>query len=128
MSAGCCRGYDDKVSWRRFDYNRVLYVPWWFHTGDFFSDQPMGVPKISYDFQAPLGEFGLEAPSFRLLRTIHSFLDDFGDRLAPMVTVMPDNASFMTPDNCNDLRYAARMNSRGEGFLFLVNSQDHDSI
>ncbi len=96
-------------------------------TGDFFSDQPMGVPKISYDFQAPLGEFGLEAPSFRLLRTIHSFLDDFGDRLAPMVTVMPDNASFMTPDNCNDLRYAARMNSRGEGFLFLVNSQDHDS-
>lgn len=33
--------------------------------GEFLSDQPMGLPKISYDFQAPLGEFGLEAPSFR---------------------------------------------------------------
>ena len=29
-----------------------------------FMDEPMGMPKVSYDFQAPLGEFGLEgAPS-----------------------------------------------------------------
>lgn len=94
--------------------------------GGFFSDQPMGVPKISYDFQAPLGEFGLEAPSFRPLRVIHHFLDNFADRLAPMQPVMPDNVETMTPDNRDDLRYAARIGERGEGFLFLVNSQDHD--
>lgn len=94
--------------------------------GGFFSDQPMGVPKISYDFQAPLGEFGLEAPSYRPLRVIHNFLDNFADRLAPMQPVMPDNAKSMTPSNRDDLRYAARIGENGEGFLFLVNSQDHD--
>lgn len=94
--------------------------------GEFYSDQPMGLPKISYDFQAPLGEFGLEAPSFRPLRVIHNFLADFQHILAPMQPVMPENVNTMTPDNRDDLRYAARMNPTGEGFLFLVNTQDHD--
>lgn len=94
--------------------------------GDFLSDQPMGVPKMSYDFQAPLGEMGIEAPSFRTLRVIHNFLDDFGDRLAPMQPVMPENVKTMTPENRDDLRYAARMSANGKGFLFLVNTQDHD--
>lgn len=92
----------------------------------FYSDQPMGLPKISYDFQAPLGEFGLEAPSYRPLRVIHNFLDDFGARLAPMQSVFPENVKTMTPENRNDLRYAARMTPAGEGFLFLINTQDHD--
>lgn len=92
-----------------------------------YQDEPMGMPKISYDFQAPLGEFGLEHPSYRYLRTIHSFLADFGDRLAPMATVLPDNWRQMTPDNRNDLRYAARMKD-GSGFLFMINFQDHDTL
>lgn len=92
----------------------------------FFSDQPMGLPKVSYDFQAPLGEFGLEAPSYRPLRVIHNFLNDFADRLAPMQSVFPENIKTMTPDNKDDLRYAARMTPDGEGFLFLINTQDHD--
>lgn len=92
-----------------------------------YQDEPMGMPKISYDFQAPLGEFGLEHPSYRYLRTIHSFLADFGDRLAPMETVLPDNWRQMTPDNRNDLRYAARMKD-DSGFLFMVNFQDHDTL
>ena len=93
----------------------------------FFSDQPMGLPKISYDFQAPLGEFGLESPSFRPLRVIHSFLDDFGGDLAPMQTVLPENVESLVPDDRGELRYAARMNTQGNGFLFLINSQDHDN-
>lgn len=92
----------------------------------FHSDEAMGVPKISYDFQAPLGEFGLEHESFRNLRLIHSFLSDFGDRLAPMETVLPDNWQKMTPGNHADLRYAARMKN-GSGFVFMINFQDHDT-
>ena len=84
------------------------------------------MPKISYDFQAPLGEFGLEHGSYRYLRTIHSFLADFGDQLAPMEVVLPENWKKMTPENRDDLRYAARMRD-GKGFLFLVNFQDHDT-
>ena len=94
--------------------------------GEFYSDQPMGVPKMSYDFQAPLGEMGIEAPSYRPLRVIHNFLADFGDLLAPMQPVMPENVKTMTPENRDELRYAARMTPDGKGFLFLVNTQDHD--
>jgi len=93
----------------------------------FFSDEPMGVPKISYDFQAPLGEFGLEKPVYRHLRLLHLFLNDFADRLAPMETVLPADWQKMTPDNRDDLRYAARMKD-GQGFLFMVNAQDHDTL
>lgn len=94
--------------------------------GEFYSDQPMGLPKMSYDFQAPLGEMGIEAPSYRPLRVIHNFLADFGHILAPMQPVMPENVKTMTPDNRDDLRYAARMTPDGQGFLFVVNTQDHD--
>ena len=103
----------------------------------FFSDEPMGVPKISYDFQAPLGEFGLEKPVYRHLRLIHLFLNDFGDRLAPMQTVLPDGYDKMTPDNRDDLRFCARMalapqssasSPLTSGFLFMINAQDHDTL
>lgn len=96
--------------------------------GGFFSDQPMGLPKFSYDFQAPLGEFGIENGSYRTLRVLHNFLADFGSYLAPMQPVMPENVATMTPDNRDDLRYAARMNPEGQGFIFLTNSQDHDPL
>ena len=98
-----------------------------------FQDEPMGMPKISYDFQAPLGEFGLEGKMYRNLRLLHSFLADFGDRLAPMEPVLPDGWKKMTPDNRDDLRYAARMALGSDspvtsGFLFMINFQDHDTL
>jgi len=93
----------------------------------FFSDEPMGVPKINYDFQAPIGEFGLEKPVYRYLRLIHLFVNEFSDRLAPMQTVLPENWKEMTPDNRDDLRFAARMKD-GSGFLFMINAQDHDTL
>lgn len=93
---------------------------------EYFNDILGGVPKISYDFQAPLGEFGLEKPSYRHLRLLHSFLADFGDLLAPMEVVLPEDAKTMTPENHKDLRYAMRTKD-GSGFLFLINFQDHDT-
>ncbi len=92
----------------------------------FFSDEPMGMPKISYDFQAPLGEFGLEHGSYRALRLLHLFLNDFSSHLAPMETVLPKGYEQMTPDNRETLRYAARVKGKS-GFVFMVNFQDHDT-
>lgn len=92
-----------------------------------FNDEPMGMPKVSYDFQAPLGEFGLEGKMYRNLRLLHSFLADFGDRLAPMETVLPTGWEKMIPDNRDDLRYAVRMKD-GRGFVFMINFQDHDTL
>lgn len=91
----------------------------------FFSDEAMGMPKISYDFQAPLGEFGLEGTMYRNLRILHSFLSDFGEVLAPMGTVLPDGYRSITPGNRDDLRWAVRSDGRS-GFVFMVNFQDHD--
>lgn len=92
----------------------------------FFSDEPMGMPKISYDFQAPLGEFGLEHGSYRALRLLHLFLNDFSDQLAPMETMLPKGYAQLTPANRETLRYAARVKGKS-GFVFMVNFQDHDT-
>jgi hypothetical protein len=82
------------------------------------------VPRISYDFQAPVREFGQIAHSYRYLRLLHIFLKDFGELLAPMSVTLPDDASFITPEDTTTLRYAVRSKA-GTGFVFLNNYQDH---
>lgn len=92
----------------------------------FFSDDGMGMPKISYDYQAPIGEFGLVRDSYQNLHILHTFLKDFGSILAPMETVLPEGYEKITPDNRETLRYAARM-KEDAGFIFMTNFQDHDT-
>lgn len=94
---------------------------------DYYNDGNGSMPHISYDYQAPLGENGLERPTYRRLRIYHNFINDFGSLLAPMQVVLPENASKLKPLNRDDLRYCARMKD-GSGFLFLINYQDHDSL
>ncbi|HZZ27655.1 MAG TPA: beta-galactosidase [Pirellulales bacterium] len=90
----------------------------------FMSEEPSGVPKISYDFQAPIGEYGQLAESYGYLKLIHFFLNDFGSQLAPMVSVLPENAAAMKPKDVDQLRFAVRTRDDG-GFVFLHNYQDH---
>jgi beta-galactosidase len=83
------------------------------------SGYPNDLPQISYDFQAPLGEFGQMHPSFRKLKLLHQFYNEFGPALAPMIAVLPDQ----TPKNAADsevLRSAVRTDGNG-GFLFINN-------
>ncbi|NLV28087.1 MAG: glycosyl hydrolase family 35 [Methanomicrobiales archaeon] len=93
--------------------------------GGFFSDEPMGVPKISYDFQAPIGEYGKTRDSYNYLRIIHLFLENFGDQLAPMGVILPETNALITPGERETLRYTVRSNGKS-GFIFLNNFQDHD--
>ncbi|WP_204273662.1 beta-galactosidase [Draconibacterium mangrovi] len=93
--------------------------------GIFFSDEPMGIPKISYDYQAPLGEYGKTFDSYYLLRLIHLFTENFGDKLAPMGLILPDTNSEIKPDDKETLRYSVRSNGDA-GFVFMNNFQDHD--
>ncbi|MBV5349238.1 beta-galactosidase, partial [bacterium] len=89
----------------------------------FFSDEAYGLPKISYDFQAPIGEFGQVREGFQRLKLINWFAQDFGDLLAPMMTILPENVASIKPDNVTDLRYAVRVKGNS-GFLFVNNFQD----
>ncbi len=80
---------------------------------------PTDVPVKSYDFQAPIGVYGDERESLRRMKLVNYFLNDFGDRLAPMMTRQPDRV----PNGPADLsmpRVSART-SYNSGFLFFNN-------
>ncbi len=82
------------------------------------------VPKRSYDYQAALGEYGQVRESYSRLKAIHYFTQSFGDRLAPMETVLPVGASRIDPTDLETLRFAVRTDGES-GFLFINNFQDH---
>lgn len=84
------------------------------------SGYPNDCPAMSYDFQAPLSEYGEVRESYRLLNLLHCFVEDFGALLAPMETV------FQSIDtSCEDLkklRYAMRTDGKS-GFVFVNHYQ-----
>ena len=85
------------------------------------------VPKISYDYQAALGEFGQIRESYSRLKAIHYFTRFFGPRVAPMETVLPHGTPQMDPEDLTTLRFAVRTDGES-GFLFLNNFQDHRTM
>jgi hypothetical protein len=80
---------------------------------------PNDLPAKTYDFEAPIGEFGDERPSLLKLKTWNYFLNDFGPILAPMQPHAPQ----VLPAGARDLtvpRVAARTLG-SSGFLFVNN-------
>jgi beta-galactosidase len=80
---------------------------------------PTDVPVKSYDFQAPLGEFGQERPSLRKMKLVHYFLEDFGATLAPMTPHRPDTLP-ADPADLSIPRVSARTLGN-QGFVFFNN-------
>jgi hypothetical protein len=83
------------------------------------------VPKRSYDFQAPLGEYGQVRDSYRRLRCFHLLTKIFEKTLCAAKTILPDSSQDIEPEDVDFLRYAVRSSSTGAGFLFINNYQDH---
>ncbi|WP_337103387.1 beta-galactosidase [Paenibacillus sp. YIM B09110] len=83
-----------------------------------------GLPKITYDYQSPLGEFGRVGKSYDRIRSLALFMDAFGSMIAPMGTVLPEGQSDIHPEDKQSLRWCVRQKD-GSGFLFLNNFQDH---
>ncbi len=79
------------------------------------------LPVESYDYQAPLGEFGQMNSSFGVLKTFHLFLDDFGSSLATMAAYFPERMPTSRNDTATP-RVAARFN-KDHGFVFINNYQ-----
>ena len=85
------------------------------------------LPVCTYDFQAPLGEFGQTYPQYYLLRPLHLFMQDWGEQLAEM------EASFPAPQDLkkgqdDGLRWSVRSQpsatgsqQSGAGFIFINN-------
>jgi hypothetical protein len=92
--------------------------------GKFYNEEVNGLPRINYDFQAPIGQYGQTRPHYHALRMLHLFLESYGERLAPMRTFLPEGSTELTPENTETPRYAVRA-SGGSGFVFFLNYQDH---
>ena len=79
------------------------------------------LPLVTYDFQAPLGEFGQTYPQYYMLRKLHLFLQDWGEMLAPMESYFPAPQDIAKGDD-SALRWAVRCNADGtSGFVFINN-------
>ena len=77
------------------------------------------LPVKTYDFQAPLNEFGQRNPHYFTLRKLHLFMQDWGDVLAPMEAVFPCEQDIKKGDD-RSLRWSYRAKD-GKGFIFVNN-------
>ncbi len=91
---------------------------------------PNDLPQCSYDFNAPLREYGQMEDTYRYVRLLSTFIHDFGDELADMTyTEQPGNPD--KPDDFTSLRSAVRFkraiaadgNSYPSGYFFVNNYQ-----
>ncbi|MFD0895980.1 beta-galactosidase [Luteolibacter ambystomatis] len=92
-----------------------------FHGGTQLPGYASGSWGTSYDFQAPLGEFGQLRDSGRLYRRLHMFTTEFADLLVPARTSR-DPGQILDPTQTSRLRYIGRFVGN-RGFLFLNNTQ-----
>jgi hypothetical protein len=79
------------------------------------------MPVKTYDFQAPLGEFGQVRPQYHMLRRMSLFQHDFG----PLLTTMPPAFPQQRVENGHDsttLRWSVRSDGNS-GFIFVNNYQ-----
>lgn len=76
---------------------------------------PNDYPVLSYDFQAPIGEYGIVRRHCGLLNMLHLFVQDFGGEFAPMNTAL---GRAVDTDDTKSLRYAMRWNGKS-GFVFV---------
>ena len=82
---------------------------------------PNDLPVKTYDFNAPIGEYGQLNPQYFWLRRLNLFLHDFGAPLAQMPATLPD----LLVTNKNDfatVRWAARSDGNS-GYVFVNNYQ-----
>jgi len=91
------------------------------------TNYPNDYPVISYDFQAAIGQYGQIREHYHILKCFHLFLRDFGHRLAPMVTVLPDKLPKDRYDTTT-ARMAIRVARDGSGFIFFNNHQRYPGI
>ena len=79
------------------------------------------LPAMTYDFQAPLGEFGQINPHYFLLRKLHLFMHDFAETLAPMTAHFPTPQNLPKGDD-SCLRWSYR--SLGDSAFVFVNNYE----
>ena len=92
------------------------------------------LPVKTYDFQAPLGEFGQINPHFYSLRPLHLFMHDFGELLAPMVAHFPTASTKPRQHDDSYLRWSYRCQTSASAakpepaFVFVNNYERFSNL
>ncbi|BCJ96076.1 hypothetical protein acsn021_36450 [Anaerocolumna cellulosilytica] len=82
---------------------------------------PNDLPIYSYDFSAPIREYGQMSGTLKEIKLLSMFVKDFGSALCEMKTDIPKtNPLYQT--NLSDLRTSVRRNGN-RGYLFVNNYQ-----
>lgn len=79
------------------------------------------LPELTYDFRAPIREYGQISNTYKEIRMLALFLSDWGEELAPMKAYMPAESPD-DPANLTDLRTCYREKD-GSGYIFVNNYQ-----
>lgn len=87
---------------------------------------PNDLPVVSYDFQAPLRQYGQPGPAYGILRTLHHFLSAWGRDMATMPATLPAVLP-RDADDTQTLRWSVRSDGR-RGFLFVNNYQREEGL
>lgn len=72
-------------------------------------------PRVSYDYQAPVREYGTLGTVMPETKKYNYFMNDFGTSLAPAVSYLPTSNQ-----DRNNLQWAVRLNGNS-GYLFCSN-------
>lgn len=79
----------------------------------------------SYDFFAPLKEYGQTSPTYGELKLYALFAADFGSDLCKMPSEIPQDNP-LSPEDTKALRHSFRINKEnGQGYLFVNNYVRH---
>ena len=92
--------------------------------GNYFFTEGAGLHNKSYDYQAPIGEFGNVSSGYYPLKLINYFLKCYGTDLAPLYPILPSTNDSIKANNSKTLRYSVRGDGN-KGYLFMHNFQDH---
>lgn len=92
--------------------------------GNYFFTEGAGLHNKSYDYQAPIGEFGNVSSGYYPLKLINYFLKSYGNDLAPLYPILPSTNDSIKATDTSTLRYAVRGDG-DKGYLFMHNFQDH---
>lgn len=78
-------------------------------------------PIISYDFQAPISEYGYLRESYYRLKLVHYFLNCYGEFFATQQSFFAEKT-----ENELDIKVAVRTDGEDRGFVFINNYQRND--
>ncbi len=81
------------------------------------------LPELSYDFRAPIRQYGQISETYKEIKLLTMFIKDFGSELCEMPATMPESNP-LYPTNFTDLRTSYRHNGNA-GYLFVNNYQRH---